>query len=365
MTGKQGFLDKAAEAALRLPTPRIIGWMLGAASLFFCLTMPRPIVDEMMASAGLPGGFVGHGLLTAVFTALVAGGGWRILAFMVDRDHDLASAAVSAQRFQPRRRPVGAASSSAAPMTLRRGDAHPDAPPRRPIFAAHDLGVSFDEMGRAALREPEAASDFVVVDAAASEPVRDVEPVEDVAVEPAVDEVAAEAPPHDLVPDDKPPELDLPEEPAAAEPEPAAAVIDAEPLDPSPSAETVDEEPAAEEPAAEEPAAAKEPAGSEVAVAEPAAAEPAVDEPVVDEAVVDEPVAAEPVAAEEQPEPDRPTTLSALMARLEGGLDRLDGEPPLPPDGGSAGPLPGADRDTEAALRDALAALQRMAARQR
>ena len=201
------------------------------------------------------------------------------------------------------------------------GDAHPDAPPRRPIFAAHDLGTPFDE---------------IVTDRA---PARGAAPP--VAAAPKAE---SPAPPKEQAPSAIEEEAlvfgdfdDLPSEPAGPAPEPVTpeAVADA-PVAP----EAVAEEPAAERAPAPEPAPAPSPAVAEAAG--PAAEEP---EPVASSARADD-------------------SIATLMARFEGGLDRLaPGAAPNEP--APLTTLKRTERNPDDALREALEALQRMAARQR
>lgn len=179
-------------------------------------------------------------------------------------------------------------------LRLRRADAHPDAPARRPLLAGRELG------------EPEPAE--AAPDTAAP-------PVP--APEPAIPEFLAVRQPEEAV-----------EDAAEAEPE-------AEPLDlTAPEADA-------------EPLELTEPAPV-AALPEPAAPEPVVPEPV---AIAPEPVAVvpEPAAAAPQAEPEpRPETgkaesaeedeeaeeseesLSKLMRRLESGIGRREAEPARP-----------------------------------
>jgi hypothetical protein len=323
MTSATGFIDRTARNAGKLPLPRIVATMLGVATAFFCFAMPQDVLDALFGSLGLAGpiGPVGRTLFLLFFTALAAGLGWMVVTVAgspaIKREIDL-----SADRTptQPRRRSFNPSDPSEAinapPPTLlavRRGDSHPDAPPRRPIFADHDLAPLGEGIPEADVEAADHISARTIIDVVpAAEPI--VVPAEDKAA-PTSDEAPA-----------PPPEAETLPEAAKSEPEESRAPD---------------------------------------LVAVPDAA-PEADEPFdLTEAL--------PIDPTPEPAPESPPAVAAtadgsvgeLMARLETGLERRGGDVPPAPSldrsagGSDVGPAP------EEALRQALEALQRMAARQR
>jgi hypothetical protein len=339
MTSANGFIDRAARTAGRLPLPRIVATMLGVATAFFCFAMPQDVLDALLGGFGLQGpvGMVGRGLFLLFFTALAAGLGWLVLTVAsgasavleIEPDIDLAP-------VQPRRRNFAPSDPSEAinapPPTLlavRRGDSHPDAPPRRPIFADHDLALIGEENDDPAA-ELAPASSLRAVEAApadesalenqdgsegldtAAERHGQIEPVEPV---PAAAQGTA-------------PEDDAEVRTAPEEHEPLD-LTEALPLEIEIEAEAqAQAEPEAEAQAQAEPEAEPEPRHH---------------------------TAPQPVDAE--------GSLGELMARLETGLERRAGDASQSADRSLMGP--DAMPAPEEALRQALDALQRMAARQR
>jgi hypothetical protein len=322
MTSANGFIDRTARNAGKLPLPRIVATMLGVATAFFCFAMPQDVLDALFGGLGLAGpiGPVGRTLFLLFFTALAAGLGWLLVTVAgspaTTRDIDLSP---NLTPSQPRRRSFNPSDPSEAinapPPTLlavRRGDSHPDAPPRRPIFADHEL---------APLGEGIAESDAEPADHTVSRAITDDVPTAE-AIVVAVEDKPAPTSDESLAP----PEAET--GPTVTKPEP-------------------------------------EESRAPDLVAVPAAA-PETDEPFdLTEAL--------PVDARPEPEPESPPaaattadgSVGELMARLETGLERRGGDVPPAPSlnrstvGSDAGAAP------EEALRQALEALQRMAARQR
>jgi hypothetical protein len=341
MTSANGFIDRTARHAGKLPLPRIVATMLGAAAAFFCFAMPQSVLDSLLGTFGVPApvGPIGRVLFLLLFTALAAGLGWLVVtvaggagaAIDIEPDLDIVPAQPRRRSFNPSGPAVVPKAAITTPPAVRRGDAHPDAPPRRPIFADHDLAPLTGELPAADIDRTEDA-EFHSVDDVVAEPVADIvaEPVED-----------------------KLPEVEV--EPAA----PVAVV-----------------KPASETPAGEEP--------FDLTVALPVESDPVqVDaEPVSAEIVplqIDtlaapvEPAPAEPAPTETNPTaatlPAPPSSadrsLGELMARLETGLERHAGDLPPPPGATAAKSVNEPQVAPEDALRQALEALQRMAARQR
>lgn len=103
--------------------------VLAAATGFFCYAMPNRIVTPLLTmdgpppTAGVRGAFA---LVAALVIGILTWGLFRLI------DRPAAPA------------PVPLALTQDAAPVLRRADAHPDAPARRPIFAGSDLGTPFD-----------------------------------------------------------------------------------------------------------------------------------------------------------------------------------------------------------------------------
>ena len=312
MTNGNGFIDQAARRAQALPMARIVAAMLGAAAAFFALAMPPRIVSGLLGLTGMSVavGMAGQLIFAILFAGLTAAAGWLAMTLLAG---NTVPAPVVAAPAPPRKRPIGAKSSDPAP-TLRKGDAHPDAPARRPIFAKDDLGTPFDEIvtDRRIIRgAPEA--DFATPDA------------------PVDLDSAVIAPP-----------------PAAEKPAAETSVVVAEAEAPAVQATPVIDEPAAEEIA---PVPAEAAAEIDESPAE-----------IVDEQPIDPPA---PRAGTRPAAPREDDSIATLMARFEGGLSRLGGGTLPPPDLSSISTLKRSGRNPDDALRDALEALQRMAARQR
>ena len=107
--------------------------LLGAASAFFNYAMPSALVVGAVGTLGLPPVVADSRLVLALGIGLaVAAATWCGFLWL---DRAAAPRAVSLGA------PQGIA--DVAPV-LRRADSHPDAPPRRPIFAGSDLGTPLD-----------------------------------------------------------------------------------------------------------------------------------------------------------------------------------------------------------------------------
>ena len=118
--------------ALDLP----VAGLAAAAAVFFAFAMPQDVLSQIVSATGLPSLFAAAqpplGLTAriaiAVVGALVTFGLVFFLLRLLDRSGLDA----------PRERPVAEPEDGEAPR--RRRDFHPDAPVRRPISAARDLG---------------------------------------------------------------------------------------------------------------------------------------------------------------------------------------------------------------------------------
>jgi hypothetical protein len=116
----------------------LLALMLAAATAFAIYAMPGAVLDRLVGQSGLPGllpaaaaplGATARVLL-AVTGAILMG----VISFLILR----AVGAVGAPK------PIRLRAQTDVPE-LRRADAHPDAPARRPIFATLDLGKSLDD----------------------------------------------------------------------------------------------------------------------------------------------------------------------------------------------------------------------------
>lgn len=230
---------------------------------------------------------------------------------------------------------------------LRRADAHPDAPPRRPIFAGADLGTPFQDIRAKTdaidedLIEPLALDAFARDESALDTDGADVTEV--------ADDVAEPAPPEPFISILRPgpvmaPRISTPE---SAEPR-TIVIAKGEALSPPPRDSMF---------------AVRTPLPD----AAPAPVEPAEEPTVVDDARATHPM---PDVAREADPVRRPAPLSGrettadLLRRLEEGLQRraaaradASAVPMSPPRR--------FDNDADAALRDALGSLRRMALRSR
>lgn len=121
--------------------PMMAGFAAGAAA-FIIYAMPQATFDQAVSLSGLPmiisAAQPPLGATARFATMAAAGIGSFMLVWLV-----LRALSKPAPRPKHRSGPVGI---EMAPPRLRRADAHPDAPSRRPILAGVDLGRPFDEM---------------------------------------------------------------------------------------------------------------------------------------------------------------------------------------------------------------------------
>ncbi len=181
--------------------------LLGAAAGFFCLAMPLALLRGLIDPA-----IMGGRLPLALLVALVVGfATWGVFVWL-DR------------HARPRLRYLGPSEKAANdPPVLRRADAHPDAPARRPIFAGSDLGTPLH------LIDPESAD--WQVEATASDPQPQPQPEEVMTDAPAeqVEETTAEPVEAAIAPDPAPAAM-FPPPRAVTAPLRAVAPAPAEPL---------------------------------------------------------------------------------------------------------------------------------------
>ena len=130
--------EKRSSSAL---DPMMAGFAAGA-SAFIIYAMPQAHFDQAVALSGLPmilsAAQPPLGMTARFATMAAAGIGSFLLVWLVLR-------ALSKPAPKPKHR-SGPVEIEMAPPRLRRADAHPDAPSRRPILAGVDLGRPFDEM---------------------------------------------------------------------------------------------------------------------------------------------------------------------------------------------------------------------------
>lgn len=130
------------------------------------LVMPSALLEALVTSSGVPAILAAAepplGLTARIALALVFGGGVALFAWF-------ALFLVAGSRTVTL---GGAAASDAETPILRRADAHPDAPPRRPLSANRDLGTPFlDVSAKPAPRAPEPTQDVQVEEARFERPL--------------------------------------------------------------------------------------------------------------------------------------------------------------------------------------------------
>jgi hypothetical protein len=190
---------------------------LAAGSVGFVIyVMPAASFDQAVELSGLPllvpAANPPLGLTARIAVAALAAAGIFVLVALV-----LRALSKSAPRPEPKRRPEPVEIEIPLPK-LRRADAHPDAPARRPIFAGLDLGEPFDPETFG--REPERDDFLPAVEAEEAAPV-----AEDASnLPPEEDEIVEHRPlPSFVVPQE--PEEEIEEIEAAAAPAPEAAEL--------------------------------------------------------------------------------------------------------------------------------------------
>jgi len=128
------FFDNRARIAL--PIASLVSLVVAALVALAFLVMPIAVIEDLAVDSGVaailtaaapPLGLTAR-LAVAFFTALIAGGVTWFGLFLI----------IGARTMLIRR----GGAEDGVPV-LRRADAHPDAPPRRPVFANSDLGTPF------------------------------------------------------------------------------------------------------------------------------------------------------------------------------------------------------------------------------
>ena len=141
---------KLVDAIERTPLAWPMALLVAAATAFLGYAVPAAIVEQAVRAIGvapLTAAAVpfdaGARTVLAVVLATAAGGAIWVLFARLDggRSGAVADAEPEIDLFAPDPEPAAAM----APQ-LRRADIHPDAPARRPIFAASDLGAPMDDV---------------------------------------------------------------------------------------------------------------------------------------------------------------------------------------------------------------------------
>ncbi|MGP1352215.1 MAG: hypothetical protein ACTS1Z_02735 [Parasphingopyxis sp.] len=296
----------------KIPTASAVSGLIVAALI---LMTPNPWFEAFILETGLPSvlgaaepplGARARIVFALVAALIVTSAAWLVLSFILNRKQRDADSEDYAAEFGETEEPSGFRAG-----TLRRADAHPDAPYRRPIMAEDDLGAPLDLVD---LAPPETDAD----ESASNEEPLDLGEVAEVLAE---DGDAAENE------QTEPADAETDSEPEVAEPVSADAAFDV------PEPEPVFEIPL----------------------------------PSRDAAVEEDPAPVEP-ARFELPEDTR-TELARLVDRLEAGLERKRARERAAgaPKAENVTPHPQAEpsRDRDAALREALETLQQATARQR
>ena len=156
---------KLAKRIERIPLAWPMALLMAAAIAFLMFAMPARIMAQLLEVAGLSGlvpavpagvGAVTRTIVAAGFAGLGGGAVWLLFHMLDDpraprtQGADSQDGDVAIDLFASRAslQPV-----QEAPL-LRRKDVHPDAPARRPLFAASDLGAPMDEQPAPPRRAP-------------------------------------------------------------------------------------------------------------------------------------------------------------------------------------------------------------------
>jgi len=346
--------------ANQLPVNLLTALAGGVITALGVIVAPVAMLEALVALFGLPAvlaaaapplGFTARIMIAAVafvIAAMAVGTTMSLLTTLLNR--------------KPRRKARPFASHAVvddedAPA-LRRADSHPDAPPRRPIFAGSDLGTPFQDV-KATVDPIDADDPFELdtleLEAVAEEIIPPVALVKPVSVpEPVVPEPLVLAPLASVADEAAEPAFN----PNSRRSRILAAKVDPVPIaaaEPEPEPQLIMQRPSRLPvwPPVEAPVEATVPA--------PTAALPAM---------APRPAASAPqaVPAMPAPQPGR-ESVADLIQRLEDGLQRRAARyrqqsAPVAP----ARPVfaePAFDEDADAALRDALGSLRRMATRAR
>ena len=175
---------KLAKRIERVPLAWPMALLMAAAVAFLMFAMPARIMQHLLAATGIssftPGAAAAIGattrtVLAATFAGAAGGAVWLLFHMLdgprptrADPAADSTDDDVGVDLFASRESVQPA--PPPAPL-LRRKDVHPDAPARRPLFAASDLGTPLDDQPAAPRRapifadQPEAAETAIVAEA--------------------------------------------------------------------------------------------------------------------------------------------------------------------------------------------------------
>lgn len=164
--------------------PALVGGACALAAAAIVVLMPTGVLENLVSASGVaalvaaaqpPLGFTARAVLAIAAGGLVGAVCWSIVYLLVGPGGFLVGPVRPAARTADR-------SAGAVAPTVRRADAHPDAPPRRPICAA-DLGEPMMAAPRVErplpknLEQPLAAFDPAAIPEAPRVPVRPVAPL--------------------------------------------------------------------------------------------------------------------------------------------------------------------------------------------
>jgi hypothetical protein len=131
---------------MKLPLAPLAAAVLGGVTLFGVAALPGDVLEQLVTNSGLPSVLAAAepplGLTARIALALgsgvfVAGFTWLTLFVL------LGNQAVALRR--PAKPDMDGPFDMPPPPTIRRADAHPDAPPRPPLLATRDLGMPFPQ----------------------------------------------------------------------------------------------------------------------------------------------------------------------------------------------------------------------------
>lgn len=166
---------KLVEAIERTPLAWPMAMLVAAATAFLAYAVPAAIVERAVAAIGsaplaaaaVPFGAVARAVLALAAAGMAGGAIWAVFRRLDGaRPGTAAEAEPEIDLFAP-------VPAAAAMPQLRRADIHPDAPARRPIFAASDLGAPMDDVhsGQTPFGRPPLFGTAAPVAAAAALPV--------------------------------------------------------------------------------------------------------------------------------------------------------------------------------------------------
>ena len=152
---------------MNLPLAPLAAALLGTVAALGVIVMPVPVLESLVMDSGLPAvltaaepplGFTARAMLAAGVGGIAALLGW-FMAFILIGTRGLSVGDKAVAESEMPHTP-----------TIRRADAHPDAPPRPPLLATRDLGTPFLDV-RAPDSESVAANTVEEVDSLTAAPI--------------------------------------------------------------------------------------------------------------------------------------------------------------------------------------------------